>query len=92
VLSRVEPATGKVAWSTELPERVPWEASPTGADGRVWCVSHSGLVVGVDAETGEVRVQAAMGDEDEGPVRSSLAAALGALFLRTSTRLICIGA
>ena len=57
----------------------------------MWCVSHSGLVVGLDAESGEVRVRAAMGEEDEGPVRSSLAAAQGALFLRTSTRLVCIG-
>ena len=91
VLSRVEPATGKVDWSTELPERVPWEASPTGADGSVWCVAHSGLVASVDAESGEISVRAAMGEEDEGPVRSSLAAAHGALFLRTSSRLFCIG-
>jgi len=91
VLSRVEPATGKVEWSTELPEREPWEASPTGADGRVWCVSHTGLVTGVDAESGAIRVLGAMGEEDEGPTRSSLAAAHGALFLRTSGRLLCIG-
>ncbi len=90
VLSRVVPATGKVEWSTELPERAPWEASPTGADGRVWCVSHSGLVTAVDAESGGIRVQAVLGEEDEGPIRASLAAARGALFLRTNTRLSCL--
>jgi len=91
LLARVEPATGKLEWSTELPERGPWEASPAGADGKVWCVSHAGLVTGVDAESGAIRLHAAMGEEDEGPVRSSLAAAHGALFLRTSARLFCLG-
>jgi outer membrane protein assembly factor BamB len=90
-LSRVVPATGSVEWTTELPERGPWEASPTGADGRVWCVSHGGLVAGVDAESGAIRVQAAMGGEDGGPIRASLAAAHGALFLRTNARLSCLG-
>jgi len=91
VLSRVAPAGGKVEWSTELPERAPWEASPTGADGRVWCVSHAGLVAAVDAESGALRAQAALGEEDEGPIRASLAAAGDALFLRTNTRLVCLG-
>lgn len=90
-LTRVEPATGKVEWTTELPERAPFEASPTGADGRVWCVSHAGLVAAVDAESGALRIQAALGEEDEGPIRASLAAAQGALFLRTNTRLYCLG-
>src|SRR4029077_3320457 len=48
-LSRVEPATGKVEWTVELPDRTPWEASPAGADGRVWCVSHGGVLAGIDA-------------------------------------------
>ena len=89
-LSRVEPASGKVEWTVELPDRTPWEASPTGADGRVWCVSHAGVLAAVDAASGALRIQCALGDEDEGPVRASLAAAHGALFLRTNARLHCL--
>lgn len=90
-LSRVEPETGKVEWTTELPDRSPWEASPTGADGRIWCVSHAGVLVAVDAESGAVVLRASFGDEDESPLRASLAAAHGALFLRTPERLYCLG-
>jgi outer membrane protein assembly factor BamB len=90
VLSRVEPGSGRVEWSVELPDRTPWEASPTGADGRVWCVSHAGVVVALDAVSGALVLRAAMGEEEGAPVRSSLAAAHGALFLRTSARLFCL--
>jgi len=90
-LSRVEPVTGKVEWSTELPDRNPWEASPTGADGKVWCVSHAGVLVGVDASKGGVLVQASFGDDEGTPVRASIAAAQGALFLRLPSKLLCLG-
>lgn len=90
-LSRVVPATGKVEWTVELPDRTPWEASPTGADGRVWCLSHGGVLVGVDATSGELVTRAELGEEDGPPVRASVAAAHGALFVRTQARLVCIG-
>jgi outer membrane protein assembly factor BamB len=90
-LSRVEPVTGKVEWSVELPDRSPWEASPTGADGRVWCLSHTGVVCAVDERSGELLAHAALGEEDEGPIRSSIAAAHGALFVRTGRYLHCLG-
>lgn len=89
-LSRVEPASGKVEWTVELPDRSPWEASPAGADGRIWCVSHAGVLAAVDAESGVIGLRVELGDEDEAPVRSSPAPAHGALFLRTTTRLYCI--
>lgn len=91
-LSRVEPKTGKVEWTAELPERDPWEASPTGADGRVWTISHSGVLAAVDADSGALVTKVALAaDEDGGPIRSSVAAAHGALFVRTNQRLFCFG-
>jgi outer membrane protein assembly factor BamB len=90
-LSRVEPATGKVEWSVELPDRSPWEASPTGADGRIWCLSHSGVLAAVDAASGALAGSLALGGEDGGPVRASVAAAHGALFVRTNENLIALG-
>lgn len=92
-LSRVEPRTGKVEWTVELPERTPWEASPTGADGRVWTLSHGGTLAGVDAESGALvtTLPLAAGEDDSSPIRASVAAAHGALFVRTNERLTCLG-
>ncbi len=90
-LSRVVPATGQVEWTAELPDRSPWEASPTGAEGRIYCVNHAGLVVAVDAATGKLVQSAELGGEDGDRVRSSIAIAHGALFVRTDTTLFCIG-
>ena len=90
-LSRVDPATGEADWTVELPGGELWRASPTGADGKVYCINHVGLVVVLDAETGEILAENPMG-EDEERVRASIAVAHGALFLRTSERLYCVGA
>ncbi len=90
-LSRVEPATGKALWTVALPGRSPWEASPTAADGRIWCLNHAGLVAALDAESGKLLTEVALGEEDTGPIRSSIAVAHGALFVRTETTLFCLG-
>jgi outer membrane protein assembly factor BamB len=90
-LSRVVPATGALEWTVELPDRTPWEASPTGADGRVWCLSHAGVLVGVEAASGALATRAELGEPDGPPVRASVAAAHGALFVRTQARLVCLG-
>jgi outer membrane protein assembly factor BamB len=90
-LSRVDPASGVARWSLALPEAGSWEASPTGADGRVWCLSHEGLLLGVDAGSGEIVTSLALGREDEGPARASVAAAHGRLFVRTGGRLVALG-
>jgi len=90
-LSRVDPATGKADWTIELPGRSPWEASPTGADGKVYCLSHAGLALVVDAKSGAILSQAELGEPDDESIRSSIAIAHGALFLRTNTTLFCLG-
>jgi outer membrane protein assembly factor BamB len=89
-LSALEPATGKVIWSLDLPERAPWEASPTGADGKIFLLNHEGLALVVDAASGKLLDQAELGEEDAGPIRSSIAIAHGALFVRTERTLRCI--
>jgi outer membrane protein assembly factor BamB len=89
-LSAVNAGTGEVLWTLEMPGRERWRGSPTGADGMIWCVNHAGLVVVVDAESGKIVSEVAMGEEDEEQVRASLVAAHGSLFLRTGKRLYCI--
>jgi outer membrane protein assembly factor BamB len=90
-LSRVKPGNGQVEWTIELPDRTPWEASPTGADERVWCLSHGGVLVSVEAKSGALVTRTELGEEDGPPVRASVAAAHGALFVRTQARLVCLG-
>ena len=44
---------GKVRWVAELPQSVRW-AGPVLAGGKVWLISAQGLLVGVNARTGEI--------------------------------------
>ena len=90
-LSRVDPATGEVAWSTEMPGRSLWRASPTGVEGKIYCMNHAGEVAVIDAASGEVVHQASMAEDGDDKIRASIAAAHGALFIRTNAHLYCIG-
>jgi outer membrane protein assembly factor BamB len=49
-LTRTE---GKVRWLTELPTSSRW-SGPVLAGGKLWLISADGLLVGVNATTGEV--------------------------------------
>lgn len=87
----VEPATGKVQWSGDLPG-AKLEASPTAGDGKIYVMSHSGhvFVVGTGKEF-ELIHSIAMGDESDRTSRSSVAIAHGQLFIRTSSTLYAVG-
>lgn len=89
-LSRVSP-DGSIKWTLETPGRVKYEASPLVADGKVYIVNFSGDVVVVDAQEGKILHQAAFGSGADKLVRAMIVAAHGQLFLRTDTRLFCIG-
>ena len=90
-LSRVDPASGEILWTQELPGRSPWRASPTGADGKIWFLSHEGRAMVFDAESGDKLHEVMMGEEDDDLIRSSVAVAGGRLYLRTNSKLFCIG-
>lgn len=90
-LARVEPATGKVKWLMETPGQAKYEASPTGADGRIFLINFKGEVVVVDAANGKVLQQIAMGDEGDNATRSTIAISHGQIFIRTNRKLYCIG-
>ncbi len=90
-LSRVEPATGKVKWTLQTPGNSKYEASPTGADGKIYLMNFRGQAVVVNAASGEVLSQADMGEEGDDMTRSTISAAQGALFIRTNRKLYCIG-
>lgn len=91
ILTRVDPANGEVKWTAELPGRKKYEASPTGADGKVYLMNFAGDVVVVNAEDGKVMNTIAMGDAGDDSTRSSIVAANGQLLIRTNKKLYCIG-
>ena len=88
VMTCLEPQTGAKRWQGNLGVREIFRASPTGADGKVYCVSERGTVVVLDAGN-EFKILSTI-RMGEAPVRSSIAVAHGALFVRTAVNLYCI--
>ena len=83
----LDPKTGDRAWEGQLPVRDNFKASPTGADGKIYCISERGTVFVLQAGTEfKILSSAEFGD---GPNRGSIAAAQGCLFLRTQKTLYC---
>ena len=91
-LSRVVPETGKVEWTGETGSQAKIESSPTAADGRIYFMNFRGDVFVVQAgEEFKLLHKTAMGDENDNDLRSSIAIANGCLFIRTGSKLYCVG-
>lgn len=92
ILARVDPATGKADWLGELGTRVKLESSPTIADGKIYMQNFKGEVF-VVAAAPEFKILhvAAMGDAEDNDLRSGVAIAYDQLFIRTGTKLYCVG-
>ncbi len=88
VMTCVDPQTGAKKWQGNLGVREIFRASPTGADGKVYCLSESGTAVVLEAgDEFKILATIRMG---ESPVRSSIAVAHGDLFIRTAKHLYCV--
>ena len=89
----VEPADGKVIWSGEFETRTKFESSPTAADGKIFMMDHKGTVFVVAAGGTAFKLlnTAAMGDEGDDRLRSSIPFSQGQLFIRTGRSLYCVG-
>ena len=90
-ISRVEPKTGKIKWTLELPGRKKYEASPTVAAGHIYLMNFGGDVVVVDAAEGKLLHNVSMGDSSDDMTRSTIAVSNGRLFIRTNSKLYCVG-
>jgi outer membrane protein assembly factor BamB len=91
-LSRVEPKTGKVKWTMTPPGRQKYEASPLAADGKIFLMNFDAEVAIVNADNGELlRAIPMESGEIRDFVRSSVVAAHGQLYVRTTNKLYCIG-
>lgn len=89
-LLRIDPKTGQAKWTAKTPRGPKFEASPLVADGKIYCINFSGDVVIYDAESGKEINSISMDEPSDDPVRSSVIAARGQLFVRTNSKLYCI--
>ncbi len=86
------PASGYVEWSGEPGSQPKIESSPTGAEGKIYFMNFRGDVFVVEAgDQFKVLHKTAMGDEGDNNLRSSIAIANGCLFIRTGSKLYCVG-
>ncbi|MDF1751457.1 MAG: PQQ-binding-like beta-propeller repeat protein [Verrucomicrobiales bacterium] len=91
-LSCIEPKTGKVIYCEPLGSREKFEVSPTGADGKIYLMNHLGDVFVVKAgDEFELLHKAEMGDSMRNITRASIAVSQRNLYIRTDTKLFCIG-
>jgi outer membrane protein assembly factor BamB len=88
VMTCLDPQTGAKEWQGNLGVKEIFRASPTGADGKIYCISESGTAVVLEAGN-EFKILSTI-RMSEGPVRSSIAAAHGELFIRTAQNLYCV--
>jgi outer membrane protein assembly factor BamB len=89
-LSRVAAKTGEVKWTT--PVKGSHEASPLAADGKIYTINFDGLVTILRASDGSLIRTIPMDEKVEGdPVRASIIASHGQLFIRTTSKLYCVG-
>ena len=88
MMSCLDPKTGKVVWQNSMGIRDIFRASPTGADGKLYCFSERCTAVVMNAADGKILSTIKM---DEGQTHSTIAAAQGSLFVRTAENLYCIG-
>jgi len=91
-LSRLDSRTGKVKWTIRTPGSAKYEASPLAADGKLYLINFAGLATVVDAANGEILHSVSMDEPADGEmVRTSIIAAYGQLFIRTTRQLYCVG-
>jgi outer membrane protein assembly factor BamB len=89
MMTCMEPESGKVLWQQSLGVRQVFRASPTGADGKLYCFSEHSTAVVMDAKDGKVlsKMQMEPGGES---THATIAAAQGCLFVRAAHHLYCI--
>lgn len=89
VMTCIDPLDGSVNWAQRLDINAYLRASPTAADGKIYCISADGEAIVLSAgEQPKLLWRTEMG---EYPCRSSIVISRGQLFIRTGESLYCIG-
>jgi outer membrane protein assembly factor BamB len=90
----INPADGAVIWSGDLGGRSVFQASPTAADGRIYVMNFDADVSVVQAGGAGFKLLHTANFKDAGDDtrhRSSVAISQGNLYVRTGTKLYCLG-
>jgi outer membrane protein assembly factor BamB len=90
VVTCFDPQTGRVKWQGTIGGNAAWRASLTAADGKIYCINEDAQAIVLAANDDELKVISRI-DMQDGPVQASVAVADGHLFIRTPTKLFCIG-
>lgn len=90
VLTCLDAKTGRQKWQGRLGGGAPWYASVTGADDKLYCINEDGeaVVLAADDEEFKILSRIDMGDK---PVQASIAIAERKLYIRTASKLTCVG-
>ena len=90
----LNPADGAIVWSGDLGGRSVFQASPTAADGRIYVMNFDADVSVLQAGGTELKRLHTANFRDGGDDtrhRSSIAISQGNLYVRTGTKLYCLG-
>jgi outer membrane protein assembly factor BamB len=79
----LEPASGKEKWSGDLGGDAVFRASPTGADGKIYCINERGETWVLAADHFQILSNTSLGGA---PCRATIAVADGKVFVRTSEK------
>jgi outer membrane protein assembly factor BamB len=90
-IAACEPKTGKILWTTDLNSSKLVRCSPTAADGKIYLQNHGGEVYVLESKSGKILHRTEMGESRDDQIRSSIAIAGNQLFIRTNTKLYCVG-
>jgi outer membrane protein assembly factor BamB len=90
VVTCLDAKTGKVKWQGKIGGGGPWRASLTAADGKLYCVNEDSEAIVLAANDGPLKVLSRVNMQD-GPVQACIAIANGHLFIRTASKLFCVG-
>jgi outer membrane protein assembly factor BamB len=90
VLTCLDGKTGRQQWQGKLGGRGPWYASVTGGDDKLYCISEAGEAVVLAAGGEEFKILWRIDMEDK-PIQASIAIAEGRLYIRTASKLTCVG-
>lgn len=88
-ISCVHPVSGSVIWSKNIDAKTKLESSPTGADGKIYLMSHLGevFVYSAGQQGGELLNATNFGSSQSVNIRASIVPANGTLYIRTDNTL-----
>ena len=90
VVTCLDAKTGRRKWQGKLGGSAPWRASLTAADDKLYCINQDAEAVVLAAGDEGFRILWRIDMEDK-PVQASIAIADGHLFIRTASKLFCVG-